>query len=66
MTMAEYQIRYSMAGCPLCGHYGPHVEAPGDPSLFTCRLCSASFGVGRTEIRTMVVGDRERVGVTTT
>jgi hypothetical protein len=63
--MAEHQIRYSMAGCPLCGHYGPHIETPGDPSVFTCRLCQAGFGVGRSEIRTMVVSDRDHAGATT-
>ncbi len=55
--MAEYQLRYSMAGCPMCGHYGPHFEAPGDTTLFSCRLCEASFGVGRGAILTMPISD---------
>ncbi len=56
--MAEYQLRYSMAGCPMCGHYGPHLQSAADPTLFECRLCDAGFGVGRGAIRTMSVSER--------
>jgi len=53
--MAEDTIRYSMAGCPMCGHYGPHFETTEKPSQFTCRLCGADFGVGKGAIETMLV-----------
>ncbi len=37
------------AECPICEYYGPHVQDPSNPKMFTCVLCNTSFGTGRDE-----------------
>jgi len=43
--MAEYEVPYLSAECPVCEHFGPHFRMP-DSELFTCELCNTSFGTG--------------------
>lgn len=44
-SMAESEVPYLSAECPVCQHFGPHFRMPGR-ELFTCELCNTSFGTG--------------------
>jgi hypothetical protein len=43
--MAEYEVPYLSAECPVCEYFGPHFRMPGQKS-FTCELCNTSFDTG--------------------